>query len=340
MRLGSPLRPALPHPLPTASEVDENALAAVSRRARLCRYASYLSWEIYLKGAAQGLANRATSFDDANLNLLARAHTFRDTVIIEFRGTVGPILISTNWRKINFRKKLIGAPPRHQGFDEAWMILRPKIIAWLQRTEPTTIVFTGHSLGAALAQLAAYDLAAMFRIERVILFAPPMVGGRAFNEAYAQTLVHGTDKLLGPITEKYLLLTDAIALPVPGFEPGEPIWRIGRFGRHVGSDAMPSFFGQVSNGVTGNGPDPRQNEISRFPTTPKGIDWGPPTIVDQVLPNFRGAAAAGGMWGWAAYVAVAATSPVLRALGFHSMAGYAKALGNHDIHEMLLPEEL
>lgn len=326
--------------LPIESTVDQAAeLAAAHRWVRLRRLSALLSWRIYSRASTAISDVSAVQFENISLDLLAHAQTFGDTAIITFRGTVGLKLISDNWTKINLRKALVGTPARHQGFNQAWMALRPQIVAWLEHARPKTVILTGHSLGAALAQLAGYDLADRFLIERIFLFAPPMVGGAAFNDSYAQTQVQATGKDLLSITDKYLLLTDAIALPVSGFEPGEPISRIDRLGQPV--KFLPGFVEQVESSITTNGIDPRLNKIPGFDAIQRHVDWGPPTLIDQMLPGFRGFAAAGGLWGWVGYIAIAATSPVLRSLGFHSMAGYAKAFGNSEqMMSVKLPDSI
>lgn len=321
MKLGPPLEPVTPRRLPVpVNDATDEAIIDCWRRLR--KLTSKLSLAVY----DDGVDAHAAPFGHDDLNLRARARIVSGTGIVAFRGTVGPMLVSTNWRKVNLRKKQMGDPPRHQGFDEAWRALRPQVVSWIKRNQPNTIVLTGHSLGAALAQLAAFDLASEFPIERVMLFAPPKVGCRAFNEAYARTVIRPSAVVLGSVTDKYLLSSDAIAFPVRGYEAGEPICRIDRLGRSVPS--LPSFFSQVGSSVTADGPDLRLNELPRDGLRQPGIDWGPPNVVDQVLPSFRSMAAAGGLWGWAAYIGIATTSPILRALGFHSMAGYAQAFGN------------
>lgn len=51
-----------------------------------------------------------------------------------------------------------------------------------------------------------------------------MVGTRTFNDDYSRTIVQATGERLKSITEKYLLLSDVIGTPLPGYayEHGEP----------------------------------------------------------------------------------------------------------------------
>ena len=59
-----------------------------------------------------------------------------------------------------------GQPLRHRGFHNCWQRLRPQIERWLDRQEPGEIILTGHSLGGAMAQLAALEFAPRWRILR------------------------------------------------------------------------------------------------------------------------------------------------------------------------------
>ena len=50
------------------------------------------------------------------------------------------------------------------------------------------VQITGHSLGAAIAALAAYDLSTAFPIDVVYTMGQPRVGNAAFAAAYAATI--------------------------------------------------------------------------------------------------------------------------------------------------------
>ena len=74
-------------------------------------------------------------------------------------------------------------PPRHTGFAVAWGCVAPDIEDWVRRHrhEFDQLVFSGHSLGGALAILGARHFASQDRslVGAVITFGAPMVGGRS-----------------------------------------------------------------------------------------------------------------------------------------------------------------
>jgi Lipase (class 3) len=244
MKIERPPEPQIPARLPPEPKAPSTPLAAAARLRSLRQLGAFLSWRIYPANSSR-IDTSAACFDDPTHELLAHGHIVDDTAIITFRGTIGPFFVSTNWKNVNLRIKQIENPPRHEGFHEGWMALRPTIDSWLKGTPFKALILTVHSLGAALAQLAAHDFAAVFAIERLILFAPPMVGGRAFNDGYSRTIVQANGDRLESITEKYLLLSDVIGAPLPGYEHAEPLFPIDRKGRIMRAGKIPDHCRSV-----------------------------------------------------------------------------------------------
>ena len=113
-----------------------------------------------------------------------RAHAFAalspstSTAVLAFRGTQ-----AANWTdlKTDLEAKLIScAMPGlvHEGFWKAIDTLyrETQIVQWLEANRAQTTVFTGHSLGAALATLAT----GRFPQAELIVFGSPRVGNRDF----------------------------------------------------------------------------------------------------------------------------------------------------------------
>ena len=87
---------------------------------------------------------------------------------------------------------------------QVWALLKPAVLEWLAVQQPKTIAFTGHSLGGALAVLAAYDLAAGWTIEEVTVFGCPRVGTPSFAADYVRRKSGPTSRLtLGEVTTRY-----------------------------------------------------------------------------------------------------------------------------------------
>jgi hypothetical protein len=80
----------------------------------------------------------------------------------------------------------------HKGFWDSYMALKPQIeaaLAGLGAGSGTSIAITGHSLGAAMAALAAFDLHhAGFQIQTMYTFGEPRVGDSTFASTFESAL--------------------------------------------------------------------------------------------------------------------------------------------------------
>jgi triacylglycerol lipase len=105
----------------------------------------------------------------------------KDFVITAFRGTQ-----PDQWEDILADANIVLVPWQrgrvHLGFKNAFDVIRPRLDARLAQLSPgRTLWFCGHSLGAALATLAAdHDASA-----RACTFGSPRVGDRQFAQAFA-----------------------------------------------------------------------------------------------------------------------------------------------------------
>jgi hypothetical protein len=90
-------------------------------------------------------------------------------------------------------------PMRHMGFHRAWYHIRPEIRQWLKDAvsagQAKEVVLTGHSLGGALAQVAAYDLAGELPISHVVSLGSACIGGPGMRDRFAEREVAGGGKL-------------------------------------------------------------------------------------------------------------------------------------------------
>ena len=107
-----------------------------------------------------------------------------DTVFISFRGTDKPkdLLWNLNFFTTDFLsdKKL----KVHMGFSEQFFAIEPSITNDISKREFTNIYFEGHSLGGALATLAALFYSNKFKGTnkkiKCITFGSPRVGNKDF----------------------------------------------------------------------------------------------------------------------------------------------------------------
>ena len=135
------------------------------------------------------------SLQDPTTNTHATLTTYDDCTVIAFRGTAS----LRDWlTDAEFPlRPLPGSPGRvHAGFLTAIDSILPDLLAFLappkaQSPEPkaSPVFLTGHSLGGALAVLAAWYLQAQgLPVHSVYTFGQPRVGDRAFASLYSALL--------------------------------------------------------------------------------------------------------------------------------------------------------
>ena len=76
----------------------------------------------------------------------------------------------------------------HEGFRNLYLGMKEQIILYVRSLKAfysdALIVVTGHSLGGAMATLAAYDLRKLFMPIELINFGSPRVGNKEFAAAF------------------------------------------------------------------------------------------------------------------------------------------------------------
>ena len=102
----------------------------------------------------------------------------------------------------------------HYGFWEAWLSVRKLVWEWPAWDKSSSVMVAGHSLGGAIAQLCAWDMARGGRAAgqvRVYTFGSPRVGDAAWRDDY--------DSLLGGATWHVVNMVDVVPR-VPGYLAG------------------------------------------------------------------------------------------------------------------------
>lgn len=113
-----------------------------------------------------------------------------------------------------------GLPIRHMGFNLAWKVVQKKVREWLNSIPSDKgIILTGHSLGGAMAFLAAYDLYDC-GVDAVITFGAPRPAMAGFRDDYRFRVDLSSDnpKPLDQLTQRYTHETDLVSrVPPPIF---------------------------------------------------------------------------------------------------------------------------
>lgn len=156
---------------------------------------------------------------------------FDDCTVIAFRGTAS----IQNWIEDAefFRRKLAGRAEVHDGFYRGADCILPGLIKFLlpdgaDKSQMKPLVFTGHSLGGALAMLCALELSGKsFPVKLVVTFGQPRVGNDSFSRLY--------DWMLGSITWRVVNQNDIV--------PRLPGWLTGY--RHAGGLAFLNVAGAI-----------------------------------------------------------------------------------------------
>lgn len=112
---------------------------------------------------------------------------------------------------------------RHSGFQNMWESLRESVGTQLQQItrdlgKPPQLYLGGHSLGGALATLAAVDLAAAhYPVARVVTIGSPRVGGKCFKELYRRTPAApaSESRTLPDVTTRWVHGSDLVTLIPP-----------------------------------------------------------------------------------------------------------------------------
>jgi hypothetical protein len=133
---------------------------------------------VVFRGTEPGKVDWTVNLEDRLTDTLFAANKSQISALVARHGPgVGPVL---EW--------LAPRPGRHLGFAIAYGAVHQEIATCLSRLPVgTPVVLTGHSLGGALAQIGAVELAALgYPIAAVITFGAPLVGNKSFADEYAE----------------------------------------------------------------------------------------------------------------------------------------------------------
>jgi hypothetical protein len=161
-----------------------------------------------------------------------------DHAVLVFRGTAGgrDILTDLLFRKVPFAiaatrdDKAPAAGEVHRGFAAALESVWPEVLAAVREIAPAKPLFVaGHSLGAALAQLAALRIAGHGEaVAGVYVYGSPRVGDADFRASYdaalrGQTFLHVNHEDAVTAVPPRWVGFDHVAQPLRRFDKGHRI---------------------------------------------------------------------------------------------------------------------
>lgn len=103
-----------------------------------------------------------------------------EEIVIAFRGTTNLQDWATNTRikKVPFFETSNKDIQVHLGFHRAWLSVREKLLHDIHNFEGRYVTFVGHSLGGALATLAAAYFSPIYEDCQLVTFGCPRVGNK------------------------------------------------------------------------------------------------------------------------------------------------------------------
>ena len=172
---------------------------------------------------------------DTQAVVAARSGDGTGHLVVAFRGTEGgkDFLTDLRFRKGVFHAGATGAQPVgqvHRGFATALESVWGQVLAAVRELGPDRPIFVcGHSLGAALAQLAAMRLVGHGRnVAAVYVYGSPRVGNADFCDAYngalkERTFLHINDQDVVTTVPPRWAGFDHVAQPARRFDVGHQI---------------------------------------------------------------------------------------------------------------------
>lgn len=140
---------------------------------------------------------------------------------IAFRGSDTP----QDWMRNAMFWPARRFPLRHMGFEITWAEVRAHVENWLAEATQDLgcmpmVHLGGHSLGGAVATLAAVDLAASgYPIARIVTIGSPRVGSWGFRKRYRSSAaaknVYGNPRFLDQVTTRFTHGTDIVTTILP-----------------------------------------------------------------------------------------------------------------------------
>ena len=141
-----------------------------------------------------------------------------DCVVVACKGTASLRNFVTDCEAVRIGTLIGGV---HTGFWDAWLSVSTKVFSYLSNCGGRPVIFTGHSLGGALAMIGAKRCCdSGINIHSVYSFGCPRIGDNRFLNCYERTsIIQSPFGFLRPAT--FTIINDCDIVPrVPGWLAG------------------------------------------------------------------------------------------------------------------------
>ncbi len=209
-----------------ASLAYDSGAAAKIKASLLCETCEMLTFPLDLPGEFE--------FEEGEPGPQAFIAAGREQIVIAFRGTeinLTELLTDAAAHPVSFAAEVKGKA--HAGFATTfkivWPDLKPKLAAARAKFPDAKIWITGHSLGGALAVMAAAQIALVEKqaVQGVITFGAPVTGDEEFHRHLAESLGSRHWRV---VHERDLVTLDLSSLKIPFVPIPEELTRL----RHGG----------------------------------------------------------------------------------------------------------
>ena len=287
---------AVAAPAPDASGLNEAQIALIKRALQFCFY-SY--WPL---GRAKDELEKKLHCTDVKVFdcrcMQSICFTEGEFAYLAFRGSES----LGDWL-YNFAALPWFQPRRHLGFEAGWRCLRRQVMHWLETLNRPNValVLTGHSLGGAIAQLAALDFASQGRrISNVVTFGAPKMAFLSTAEVYNATRANLDEKTLGSLTFCIVNQRDLVPRVPPklfGFRNvGRGVLIDHEDRLHVGVEIESTLLDSIDDiiNVVNVAPSPPeialpaavQRRLAKFPLSSKRETWPNSEVGRKVLETY------------------------------------------------------
>ena len=156
---------------------------------------SYNHVDTYGQGIAKYNMELITPLNNKKSDIQGFIAKKKNDLYIVFRGTsdVRDGLRDIDFELVNYpsSKSIFSKPKVHKGFYTGYLSVKEDIVKALSKMNFESLYITGHSMGAAMAVICAFDLTMQFRYdEKTILytFGCPETGNDPFVNRFKKTI--------------------------------------------------------------------------------------------------------------------------------------------------------